>query len=387
MGEQRALCIGPIRVLFVVPALPVGGAERHVTTMLPRMNPARFTPSVICIGEEGELFSTLRAAGIEAAALRLHKRQAVRALIELVMMMRRTRPDVVVVQGYNAETLGRIAARIAGVKHTINWVHNASGLVQRGTVRRTVDRALTRWTSAYFGVAEAQRPYLVDELGHPDDKIRVIYNGVDLAQFRTSTDRGVLAEFGFAENDPVVGIVAVLRPEKDHVSLLRAARTVVDELTNARFLIIGDGPTRPQLEALCTELGITPNVHFAGSRDDVARLLPAIDVFVLTSTSECFPISVLEAMACARPAVCSAVGGIPEVIKDGETGYLVPPKDPPQLAARLVRLLQDPLTARRMGRAARARVEAEFDLDCSIAAAQQAIEDVVSGQPILSGRV
>jgi glycosyltransferase involved in cell wall biosynthesis len=379
--------VPPIRVLFVVPALPVGGAERHLTTMLPRMDPARFTPSVICIGEEGELFSTLGAAGIEARALRLRKRQAVRALIELVMTMRRTRPDVVVVQGYNAETLGRIAARIAGVKHTINWVHNASGLVQRGTVRRTVDRALTRWTSAYFGVAEAQRPYLVDELGHPDHKIRVIYNGVDLAKFRTSTNRGVLAEFGFAENDPVVGIVAVLRPEKDHVSLLRAARTVIDELTNARFLIIGDGPTRPQLEALCTELGITPNVHFAGSRDDVARLLPAIDVFVLTSTSECFPISVLEAMACARPAVCSAVGGIPEVIKDGETGYLVPAKNPPQLAARLVRLLRDPQTARRMGSAARARVEAEFDLDCSIAAAQQAIEDVVSGQAVLSGRV
>jgi len=378
----------PIRVLFVVPALPVGGAERHLTTMLPRMDPARFTPSVICIGEEGELFSTLRAAGIEAAALRLHKRQAVRALIELVMMMRRTRPDVVVVQGYNAETLGRIAARIAGVKHTINWVHNASGLVQRGTVRRTVDRALTRWTSAYFGVAEAQRPYLVDELGHPDDKIRIIYNGVDLAKFRTSTDRGVRAEFGFAEDDPVVGIVARLRPEKDHVNFLRAARTVVDELPRARFLIIGDGAIRPQLEALCTELQITPNVHFAGSRNDVPRLLPAIDVFVLSSvTVECFPIALLEAMACARPAVCTAVGGIPEMINDGETGYLVPPKDPPQRAARLVRLLQDPLTARRMGRAARARVEAEFDLDRSIAAAQQAIEDVVSGQPILSGRV
>ena len=246
-------------------------------------------------GDSG-LFSTLPAAGIEAVALRLHKRQAVRALIELVMMMRRTRPDVVVVQGYNAETLGRIAARIAGVKHTINWVHNASGLVQRGTVRRTVDRALTRWTSAYFGVAEAQRPYLVDELGHPDDKIRIIYNGVDLAQFRTSTDRGVRAEFGFAEDDPVVGIVARLRPEKDHVNLLRAARTVVDELTSARFLIIGDGPTRPQLEALCTELRITPNVHFAGSRDDVARLLPAIDVFVLTSI-----LGVLPDLACSRP--------------------------------------------------------------------------------------
>ena len=380
--------VRPIRVLFVVPALPVGGAERHVTTLLPRMDTARFTPSVICIGEEGALFPTLPAAGIEAVALRLRKRQAVRALSELVMMMRRTRPDVVVVQAYNAETLGRIAARIAGVKHTINWVHNIGDVEPRGTVRRTVDRALTRWTSGYFGVAEAQRRYLVDELGYPDDKIRIIHNGVDPARFSISADLGVRAEFGFAEDDPVVGIVAMLRPEKDHVSFLRAARTVVDELPRARFLIIGDGPIRPQLEALCTELEITPNVHFAGSRDDVARLLPAIDVFVLSSvTVECFPISLLEAMACARPAVCSAVGGIPEMINDGETGYLVPPKDPQQLAARLVKLMQDPLTARRMGRAARARVEAEFDLDRSIAAAQQAIEDVVSGQPVLSGRV
>ena len=378
----------PIRVLFVVPALPVGGAERHVTTMLPRMDTARFSPSVICIGEEGALFPTLPAAGIEAVALRRHKRQAVRALIELVMMMRRTRPDVVVVQGYSAEVLGGIAARIAGVKHTINWVHNIGNVEPRGTVRSTVDRALTRWTSGYFGVAEAQRRYLVDELGYPDDKIRIIYNGVDPAQFSISTDRGVRAEFGFAEDDPVVGIVAMLRPEKDHVSFLRAARIVVDELPRARFLIIGDGPIRPQLEALCTELQLTMNVHFAGSRDDVARLLQAIDVFVLSSvTVECFPISLLEAMACARPAVCSAVGGIPEMINDGETGYLVPPKDPQQLAARLGRLLRDPATARRMGRAARARVEAEFDLDRSIAAAQQAIEDVVSGQAVLSGRV
>ena len=117
-------------------------------------------------------------------------------------------------------------------------------------------------------------------------------------------------------------------------------------------------------------------------------MLPAIDVFALSSvTVECFPISLLEAMACARPAVCTAVGGIPEMISDGETGYLVPPKDPQQLAARLVRLLRDPQTARRMGRAGRDRVEAEFNLDRTVAATQQAIEDVVSGQPVLSGRV
>jgi glycosyltransferase involved in cell wall biosynthesis len=372
-------------VQFVVADLRFGGAQRHETTLLPRMDPARFTPSVICIGEEGGLFAALTAAGVEARALHLGgKRNAVRALRELVSITRRSRPDVVVVRSYNAEILGRIAARIAGVEHTVMWVHNTVDLTPRSWVRTTADRALTRWTSAYFGVAETQRRYLVDELGYPNDKIRIIRNGVDLALFDPNTDRGVLAEFGFAEGDPVVGIVAALFPWKDHATLLRAARIVIDEMPRVRFLVVGDGETRPQLETLCSDLRITPNVHFTGARDDVARLLCAIDIFALTSTSEAFPISLLEAMACGRPAVCSDVGGIPEVLNHGESGYLVPPRDPHQLAARLVSLLSDSQTARRMGRAGRDRVEAEFSLDRSVAAAEQAIEDVVSGHVVLS---
>ena len=378
----------PIRVLFVVPDLRVGGAERHVTTLLPRMNPERFTPSVVCIGKEGELFADLLAAGVDSRALHLGgKRQAARALRKLVSITRRERPDVVVVRGYNAETLGRIAARAAGVEHTVMWVHNIGDPSPRSSVRTTVDRALTRWTSAYFGVAEAQRRYLVDELGYPDDKIRIIHNGVDPALFDVNTDRSALTEFGWTEGDPVVGILAELSPIKDHATFLRAARIVINEMPRARFLVIGDGACRPQLEALCSELRITSNVHFAGVRRDVARLLRAIDVFALSSvTVECFSIALLEAMACGRPAVCTAVGGIPEMINDGETGYLVPPKDPQQLAVRLVDLLSNPQTARRMGRAGRDRVEAEFNLDRSVEAAQRAIEDVVMGQYMLVGR-
>jgi glycosyltransferase involved in cell wall biosynthesis len=184
----------------------------------------------------------------------------------------------------------------------------------------------------------------------------------------------------------VVGIVGTLRPVKDHATILRAARIVIDEVPRARFLIIGDGPIRPQLEALCSELRITPNVHFASWRRDVARLLCAMDVFAMTSTTECFPMALLEAMAYARPAVCTAVGGIPEIINDGETGYLVPPKDPQQLAIRLVDVLSNPHTARRMGRAGRDRVEAEFSLDRSVEAAQRALEDVVMGESMLVSR-
>lgn len=370
----------PIRLLFVVPDLTVGGAERHVTTLLPRMDRQRFLPSVVCIGEEGGLFADLLTAGIEAKALHLGgKRQAPLALHKLIDAVRQQRPDVVVVRGYNAETLGRAAARVAGVEHTVMWLHNVTDLKPRTAVRAGVDRALNRWTSAYFGVAEAQRPYLVDQLGYPDDKIRIILNGVDPGLFETGYDPAARDEFGWQETDPVVGIVAELSPIKDHATFLQAARLVVDQMPRVKFLVIGDGSCRSELERLSAELEIASNVRFTGVRRDVPRLLGGIDVFALSSLSECFSIALLEAMACAKPAVCTAVGGTAEIVVDGKTGYLVPPKDPRQLAVRLIDLLSDPVTARRMGRAGRARIEAEFSLDRSVEAAQRAFEDVVTG--------
>ena len=370
----------PIRALFVVPLLKAGGAERHLTTLLPRMDATRFMPSVVCLGGEGELFADLRAAGITAEALNLRKSQAVRALRELLTIIRRQRPDVVVASGYNAETLGRVAARLAGVQHTVVWVHNASEITPRGPVQRSVDRALIRWTSAYFGVANVQRDFLVHERGYPADRIRIIHNGVDPQLFDTAGDRRVLHELGFDMDGPVVGILGSLRPEKDHATFLRAARIVTDAMPQARFLIIGDGVCRPELEKLCVTLGISRNVRFTGARHDVAQMLSTLDVFALTSTTECLPMALLEAMACARPAVCTAVGGVSEVVTDGVTGYLVPPKDPEQLAGRLLRLLGDPVAARVMGRAGRRRVETAFELDRSVEAAQWAMEDLVSNR-------
>jgi glycosyltransferase involved in cell wall biosynthesis len=378
----------PIRLLFVVPDLMVGGAERHVTTLLPRLDPQRFTASVVCIGDEGGLFADLLAAGVPARALHLGgKLQAGPALAALTAIMRDEQPDVVVVRGYNAETLGRIAARVAGVEHAVMWVHNIGDATPRSALRRTVDRALVRWTSAYFGVAEAQRRYLVDDLGYPDDRIRIIHNGVDPAAFDTTTDPTPLIEFGWRTDDPVVAIIAELSPIKDHGTFLEAARIVVDDMPSARFLVVGDGACRAELEALSAELGLGSNVHFTGVRRDVGRLLRAVDVFVLSSvTVECFSIALLEAMACARPAVCTAVGGIPEMIEEGVTGYLVPPRSPHQLAARLRSLLSRPETARRMGRAGRRRVVSEFSLDRSVDLAQLAFEDVVAGHALLSDR-
>jgi glycosyltransferase involved in cell wall biosynthesis len=366
-----------VNVLFVVPDLPVGGAERHLTLLVSAMDKSRFRPSVICIGEEGELFGQLPKDGVDARALHLGgKKNMLRSFRELAAIMRRTRPDVVVVRGYNAEVLGRLAARVSGVKHTVVWVHSLGDIGARTRSRSLAERVLSRFTTQYFGAAEAQRSHIVNDLHCPDRKIKIIPNGVDSSLYYFDGDRSVLAEFDIDPSDPVVGVIAALRPEKDHQTFLRAARLVIDDVPAARFLIVGDGELRSSLETLSAELGITDNVRFTGTRSDVRQLLCAMDVFTLTSTSECFPLSVLEAMACSRPVVCSDIGGIPEMVEDGVAGYLVPPRSPGLLAARLKDVLSDPELARRMGEAGRHRVETEFSLSGSHEAAQQAIEAV-----------
>ena len=180
-----------------------------------------------------------------------------------------------------------------------------------------------------------------------------MHNGVDPARFPLRLpvrDAALAAELGIDDGAPVVGIVAVLRPEKDHETLLRAIRMVREEIPDAQLLVIGDGPQRGRLEALTAELGITAAVRFAGVRSDVGRVLGLLDVVTLSSyTVECFPMALLEAMASGVPTVGTAVGGVPEMIDDGTTGYVVPPRDPRALADALIKMLRRPAAHRGHG--------------------------------------
>ena len=374
-----------MRVLYLVPDMHVGGAEKHVTMLMPGLDRERFEASVICIGEEGGLFHELEDHGIPARALHRSRRQALATLRDLVVEMRRNAPHVVITRGYNAELLGRLAARFARVPHSIVWNHGDVG--RRPLHRRVSDRLLDRVTTAYFGVAEVQRDHLTAGLGYPAGKVTIIHNGIAPEAFDPTSDRSTLRRLGVDDDEPVVAIVAVMRPEKDHSTFLRGARLVLQTVPRARFLVIGDGPARPSVEDEARTLGIADRVVFAGARSDVPELLRAIDVFALSSTTECLPISLLEAMAAGRPAVCTDVGGIAEVIVDGRTGLLVPPSDPERMAAALVTLLADPARRQSMGRAARLRLEEEFSLDVNIEKSQDALLDVAaSAVPRPAGR-
>lgn len=380
--RRRVRRTGPLRVLYLVPDLGVGGAERHVTTLLPALDRDRFEPSALVIGQRGALFDALGAAGVPARALGRSKRELAIALIELIRELRRIRPDVVLTRGYNAELLGRVAAILTRVPHRVVWVHNCGDVQPRSRVRWWADRLLNPFTSAYYAVAAGQVPYLTGELGYPADKVRVIPNGTEPGPAPTGRNPALRAGLGIGPDDPVVGILAALRPEKDHPTLLRAARQVLDELPQARFLVIGDGPARADLEKLASDLGVADRVIFTGSRSDVGELLAAVDVFTLTSfTIECAPMALLEAMAAGRPAVCTAVGGVPDMIAEGVTGYLVAPRDPAALAQAFLPLLRDRELAAKMGRAARERLESEFTLDRCIRTAERTIEQTAGRVP------
>lgn len=376
MSESR-----PLRVVFVVPDLAIGGAERHVTTLVSRLDRSRFEPRVICLGRHGELFADLAATDVPGLALGRTRREALLTLRELVRELRTTSPDVVIVRGFSAELLGRVAAALARVPRVVVWVHNCDDIDPRGVLRRASDLLLEPVTDAYFGVAQQQVRYLTEGLGHPERKVRVIHNGVDVAQFHDSADPCTRSELGLPEGALVVGILAALRPEKDHETFLEAAALVSAEVPEARFLVVGDGHARKELESLSARLGIRDRVVFAGARDDVPAVLSAIDVFTLTSVFECFPMALLEAMASSLPAVCTDVGGVHEILEEGATGYLVPSRDPVALANRLVDLLRSPDRRKRFGAAARARVEAHFTLTRSVVEAERQLLELVGRTP------
>jgi glycosyltransferase involved in cell wall biosynthesis len=355
------------RLLFVTPDLRIGGAERHIATLLPALPKALFTSTVCCIDDGGPFVDDLRKGGISCSVL--HQGSSGRAhlatsFVRLVRAMRTMRPDVVMTQGFRADVLGRLAARIARVPLTVTWRHNTGHVGRVGRRDRMTERVLGRFTHRYFGVCYGQVPYLTEYLGLPAAKTRIVHNGIDPALYGYEESRERLEtrrELGISAAAPVISIVAVLREEKDHGSFLQAFSDVLRELPSCRALIIGDGPRRLYLESLARDLGISQSVHFLGNRPDVPALLAATDVVALTSyTVECFPYAILEAMAMARPSVVTEIAGLPELVVEGETGHLVPPHEPAVLARQLLAVLHSPDRGRSMGAAARTRLEANF---------------------------
>jgi sugar transferase (PEP-CTERM/EpsH1 system associated) len=374
----------PRRLMHVVISLEVGGLERFVADLVRATDRGRFEVEVCCLDEPGALAAELRDAGVRVTSLGLSRAGGAEVLRALTRRMRRAGTDVVHTHNVLAHKFGALAARCAGVPVVVHTKHG------RNFVRRPFERPksqlyshLLSWiTDKVVTVSDdarrvARRYELV-----PPRKLVTIANGVDVRRFELEVDRPALRrELGLPDDARVVGNVARFVPEKDHGTLLRAFARVVPEIPRAHLLLAGDGPLLEPARRLSRELGIERRVRFAGRRADVPRLLQLLDAFVLSSITEGIPISLLEAMAAEVPVVATAVGGNPEVVSDGATGLLCPPRDPAALAGRVVDLLRDGARARRLAAAAKADVVASYSLERTAATYEALYAALLSGTP------
>jgi glycosyltransferase involved in cell wall biosynthesis len=337
---------GPLRVMFMVTSLPVGGAETLLAELVRRMDPCHFLPEICCLKERGPLGEQL-AEELPVHHDLLANKYDLRVWPRLVKLLRERRTDAVVTVGAGDKMFwGRLAAKRSGVPVILSALHSTGWPDGVGRL----NRLLTSITDGFIAVADSHGEHMLENEGFPAEKVFVIPNGVDTSRFAPQPpSESLRREIGIGQADPIVAIVAALRPEKNHELYLDIAARTVRELPDTKFLIVGDGPRREPLEQLAAELRVASSVRFLGTRKDVPQLLSLSDVFVLTSHNEANPVSILEAMSVGKPVVATNVGSIKEAVAEGETGYLVPPGDAAAMTERLVALLENPLRARQMG--------------------------------------
>jgi glycosyltransferase involved in cell wall biosynthesis len=307
---------------------------------------------IACFAREGQFLADVEALGWPVHDLGLGRRiydaRGMRGFARLVAIVRRFRPHVVHGYLFGPNLFAAMAGRLLGVPAVVVAKRNMDAFETPGQValQRVAHRLATHVTAVSEAVADT-----VVALGVPRDRITVIPNGVDASRFEGATaDRGRLGVNG---EGVVVGSVGCLAARKDYGTLLDALARLHAQGLDPWLVLVGDGPERASLETRARELGLGDRVRFLGERPDVDRLLPAFDVFVLSSREEGIPNALLEAMAAGRPSVATAVGGNREVLEDGSTGWIVPPQSPEALAGALADALRRPDEARRRGDAAR----------------------------------
>lgn len=351
-----------IRLLHVVNRFGVGGSERQQVQLIKRLPRERYHQTVATMVREGCFLRGVEECGIEVfefPTTSFYNLNALRQYRALARVIKQQRIELVHCHDFYSNLFGSLAARLAGRKKLITCRRNMG--VMFTLTQRLGQRLAYALSAAIIANSDAAKQIMVTREHVPPGKIHCIYNGIDTDYFSPREPSAELAEsLGFPNGTPVVGIVGRLHPDKGQDMFIRAAARIHEARPDVRFLIVGEGPARSEFQGLARDLGMAEAIVFAGDREDVPDLLALMDVFVLTSLAESLPNAVLEAMACERPVVATNVGGVPELVTEGETGWLVPAGDPEIIAERVLRVIGDGELASKMGAVARQRVLDEF---------------------------
>jgi len=356
-----------IRIARVIARLNEGGPAQHAILLTAGLDRTRFLTTLITgiVGRaEGDLSSVARARGVEPIVIpelgrALHPMRDLVSLTKLVRLFRQLRPDIVHTHTAKAGTLGRVAARLAGVPRSVHTFHGHAleGYFSPAATSffLRVERVLARTTDRIITVSPRLRQTLLAMgIGRPE-QVEVIPLGLDLDRFlrMPGGQADLRPSLRIPAGTPVLGIVGRLVPIKDHPTLLQALTLFPDGGQAPHLVVVGDGERREELQRLTRRLGLASRVHFLGWRDDLEAILSGLDVVICCSRNEGTPVALIEAMAAGVPVLSTEVGGVGDLVTHGETGWLVPPGDPSALARGIERLLGDPTLRRRLAGAAR----------------------------------
>jgi glycosyltransferase involved in cell wall biosynthesis len=365
---ERAGTQPPIRIGFVLHVMQVAGAEMLVADIIRRLR-GRLAPVVFCLDAVGQLGEQMRAEGIDVVDLGRQPGLDVATARRLAREVRERRIEVMHAHQYTPffyTALARVIARrpihVIFTEHGRHYPDIVSGR------RRLVNRlALTRLADEITGVCRFSTDSLARVDGFATGRMSVVHNGVDHHRYEQLLDPSdAKARSGVLPGRRYLLCAARFHPVKGHTMLVRAFAGVAPQVPDVDLLLAGDGPERQAIEALVGSMGVVDRVRFLGVRSDVPTLLQASDAFALTSVSEAASLTVMEAMASAVPVVTTAVGGNPELLRDGVDGLLVPRGDHVAMANALLRVLTDADARHRMGQSARARILEQFRLEQAV---------------------
>ena len=351
------------KILHLIDGLNIGGAEILLVDLARGIKDAGFDVHV-GYSTRGPLEKNLPELGVPCTRLPRLGRIDPILFFGICRLIQRERPDIVHTHLFKSDLHGRLAARLCGVPVVLSTSHNNDDWARNfmfgklyGLTAKLADRVIA--------VSDEVRDYQIQHTGIPPGRIITIENGVDIRRFARQEDnaRAVRAEFKIDPGAPWVGIIGRLQPQKDHGNFLNAAVLVKEKLPAARFLVVGDGPLREELEARARSLGLGSSVLFCGVRRDIPAILSALDVLVLASRWEGLPVTLLEGMAARCPVVSTAVGGVPNVVTNEASALLVPPENSRALAEACLRILEDHELAQALLSAAFEIVKNNFSLD------------------------
>lgn len=374
-----------IRVLHLITRMDVGGSTENTLLSATRMPAGEFACRIVS-GPTADpppgLAGALAAAGVAwdqvpSLCRSVHPLRDLQALAALIRLIRRAEPDIVHTHSSKAGFLGRLAARRAGVQRI---VHTPHGHVFGGYFHPLVARAFmalerraAAWTDRIVTLSDLEaRDHLRHGIGRSEQFV-TIPSGVELGPVLAAEPRRL------AVGRPLIGTVARLVPVKGIEQLIEATPALLRAFPRAAILLVGEGESRPALEARARRLGVAEAVHFAGFRQDVPAVMAGMDLFVLPSLNEGMGRVLVMAMALGKPIVATAVGGVPELLAEGRAGLLVPPADPGALAEAIATLLRDPARARALGQAGRERA-ASYSAESMLAALAALYRDLMESR-------